>query len=100
MTKINYPASSPYYTTPQTSWNIGLYQNRAVPTSSDDEFVTIEPKYHLRPDLLSYDLYGSWRYWWVFMVRNLNVIRDPIWDFQSGTSIWIPTNATVQKLGR
>jgi len=35
--------------------------------------------------------------WWVFAIRNPNVIQDPIFDFQPGVIIYIPqkTNLTT-----
>jgi hypothetical protein len=86
-----YPATSPYATTASAGWYLGLYKHRAVPVDSADREVTITIKYHLRPDLLSYDLYGTPVYWWVFLVRNMNVIRDPIWDFTEGKTIMVPS---------
>ena len=28
--------------------------------------------------------------WWVFAIRNPNVIQDPIYDFQPGVIIYVP----------
>lgn len=91
MTKVNYPITSPYAITPQTSWNIGLYKHRAIPADVGDREILIGLKYNLRPDRLAFDLYGSSDYWWVFLVRNMNIIRDPIWDFQAGVTIFVPS---------
>lgn len=91
MASIKYAATSPYATTPQTVWHIGSYNHRPVPAHRADREITITIKYDRRPDLLSYDLYGSPMYWWVFLVRNMNVIRDPIWDFTTGTKIMVPS---------
>lgn len=91
MAKINYPASSPYATTKQTDSYIGLYQHRAIRPHKDDKKITLNMKYQYRPDLLSNDLYGTPDYWWVFLVRNMNIIRDPIWDFEAGKTISFPS---------
>lgn len=90
MSKISYPRTSPYVDTPQASWYMGKYQHRTIPRGPNDSYEPIEQKYHQRPEKLAKDLYGTEALWWVFMARNLNVIRDPIWDFNAGTSIWIP----------
>jgi hypothetical protein len=87
----NYPSTSPYATTYQNSWYIDLYKHRPVPAHNADRVITIAEKYNRRPDLLSYDLYGSPQYWWVFLVRNMNVIRDPVWDFETGKKIFVPS---------
>lgn len=50
----------------------------------------ITPTYHLRPDLLAYDLYEDGNLWWVFAQRNPNKLMDPLFDFVAGTSIYIP----------
>ncbi len=92
MTFVKYPSSSPYATTKQTANYIGLYVHRAINPHKDDRQLTLTLKYNNRPDLLSYDLYGTPNYWWVFCVRNPDVIRDSIWDFTTGQSIWVPSD--------
>lgn len=92
MAKINYPSTSPYAATRQTSWHIGNYVHRNIPSDGGDMQVTIELKYNHRPDLLAYDLYGNPSYWWVFCNRNPNIIRDPIWDFEAGKAIIVPSH--------
>lgn len=91
MSKIQYPVTSPYATTPQNSWYIDLYKHRPISVHAGDRQLTIGQKYHNRPDLLAYDLYGNPGYWWVFFVRNMNVIRDPVWDFELGKVIFVPS---------
>ena len=59
--------------------------------------MTLSKKYENRPDTLSYDLYGTPAYWWVFMVRNPNTIKDPIWDMVAGASIIVPSLQTLQQ---
>ncbi len=92
MARIEYSSTSPYAATPQTESFLGLYSHRRIPASSDDRTIVLDAKYHLRPDLLAYDLYGNPQYWWVFLVRNMDFIRDPIWDFKAGLEIVVPTN--------
>lgn len=98
MSKIIYPASSPYVSTPQTNWYLGPLKFRNIPPNISDELITIDAKYNCRPDLLSYDLYGTPAYWWVFMIRNIDDIRDPIWDFKSGLLIFAPSADRIHKL--
>jgi hypothetical protein len=66
-----------------------------ISSRSDDEYYTIENKYDKRPDLLAYDLYGSTRLWWVFIVRNMDLFEDPIDDFTAGTIIRLPSNDAI-----
>jgi len=55
----------------------------------------IQPQYTYRPDLLSYDLYGTSKLWWVFAVRNIDTIKDPVFDFVAGTTIRLPQKTTL-----
>ena len=98
MTKITYPNSSPYALTPQSNFSIGRYSHRKITASEDDVEFEIEAKYHHRPDLLAYELYGNSGLYWVFMLRNMNIIRDPLWGFEAGLTIYRPTNVRIQKL--
>jgi hypothetical protein len=97
MSIVNYPNTSPYYSTPQLDWRLGRYVHHPIPADSKDVLVTISPTYHQRPDRLSYDTYGTTDYWWVFMVRNMNAIRDPIYDMVQGMTIYVPSLAAIQK---
>lgn len=97
MSRINYPASSPYGRTPQSSWYLSNYVHRPIPPAGDDEPLTLTKKYQYRPDTLSNDTYGTPAYWWVFAVRNRNLITDPIWDMEIGKTIIVPSLATILK---
>jgi hypothetical protein len=70
---------------------------KPVPAEADDFYYQIESHYTHRPDLLSYDLYGTPKLWWVFVQRNMNVLRDPIFDFVAGQKIFIPKKSNLQK---
>jgi hypothetical protein len=70
-----------------------------VPPSLDDVEWQIEPKYAERPDVLAAEIYGSSRYWWVFAARNPDVLKDPLRDFTSGTTIFLPAENSVYKNG-
>lgn len=91
---VKYRNSSPYVNTPQRDFlleYLDLYVNRPVVTDDSDEFIVIGPKFHQRPDLLSTELYGTPELWWIFVVRNPNVMIDPIFDLKSGLEIFVPT---------
>jgi hypothetical protein len=96
MSKINYAPSSPYASTAQTSWHIGRYKHRRIVAHRDDRIYVVKTGEEYRPDKLALALYGSEAYWWVFMVRNIKVIRDPIWDFKAGLSIMVPSAAHLK----
>ena len=91
MSKVAYPKTSPYSDTPQTSWYLSRYVHREIAPATDDTIVEITKGYEFRPDKMSFDLYGTEAYWWVFMSRNLNILRDPIWDFKTGLYIYAPS---------
>jgi len=92
-----YSRTSPYYSTPQNSINLGLLTPRTITAEADDQEYTIERTYAYRPDLLAYDLYGSPRLWWVFAQRNPDQIEDPIYDFRPGVTIQLPKAENVSR---
>ena len=63
-----------------------------------DEVYEIPQEYNLRPDLASYKLYGTSKYWWIFAKRNPDIIEDPIRDFTVGTRIRIPSKASIDDM--
>ena len=68
---------------------------RPVPENSDDVRYAIEPQYAYRPDLLAYDLYGEKNLWWVFAQRNMDIIKDPVYDMEPGIEIFIPQGESL-----
>ena len=89
-----YQNSSPYFTTPQNRDYLGVMNNRPIPKLIDDQQYTITQTYNKRPDLLANDLYQDAGLWWVFAQRNPNTIKDPVFDFTPGTTIFIPKKDT------
>jgi hypothetical protein len=92
-----YSNASPWATTSQNSLYLNLLDIRPVPAENDDYRYVIENQYKHRPDLLAYDLYGEVKLWWVFMQRNMNIIKDPIYDFVPGTVIYLPKKSNLEK---
>ena len=66
--------------------------------SALDETYTIPQNYNIRPDLCSYELYGTSKYWWIFAKRNPDIIQDPINDFTAGTKIKIPSKNQLDNM--
>ncbi len=97
MAKIH-KANSPYYTTPIKDFYLDLWKNRNIPPQSDDQLITLEAKYEGRPDLLSFDLYGTPRLWWVFAIRNMDILIDPVEDMKAGMQIFAPTKDRITDL--
>lgn len=69
-----------------------------VPAEDNDILYEITSAYHRRPDLLAYDLYGKKELWWVFTQRNMDTIKDPIYDFAAGTKIYLPKLSNLTKI--
>jgi hypothetical protein len=87
-----YPSTSPYYfTNLSPDKYLEVMVNRAIPFNPNDQYWEITTTYNLRPDLLAFDLYEDSRLWWVFAQRNPNKIRDPLNDFVTGVSIYLPS---------
>jgi len=92
-----YKKSTPWANTYINKMYLELLEIRPVPAETDDFQYTIETQYKNRPDLLAYDLYGDPKLWWVFVQRNMDTIRDPIYDFAPGTVIYCPKKSNIQK---
>lgn len=95
---VQYTNLSPWFKTPMVRNYLDVLSIRAVPAEPDDYLYTIEPQYLYRPDLLSYDLYGTKDLWWVFIQRNLDVLQDPVFDFVPGTKIFLPKNSSLKNV--
>jgi len=90
-----YSSNSPYYTTDQSSGYLATLSYRSIPSYADDILYTVDQTYQHRPDLLAYNLYGDVDLWWVFAVRNPDVIQDPVYDLVAGVQIYLPKQSTL-----
>ena len=91
-----YSPTSPYYNTTKDEFYLDLMVNRSFPKKPEDRLFAINQVYHLRPDLLAYDLYGYSDLWWVFAQRNPNTLQNPLGDFVKGKQIYLPQLQTLQ----
>jgi len=91
-----YSKNSPWSSTPI---NVGGYldilNKRTLPPEDDDIVYEIQPQYIYRPDLLAYDLYKNPKLWWVFTIRNPDILKDPVFDFLPGTQIYLPKSSRI-----
>jgi len=96
----NYSNTSPYFdTTPVINGQyLGVMVDRTIPKLIDDLSMTLNETYNLRPDLLAYDLYQDATLWWVFAQRNPNQLQDPLGDFTTGTTIYLPQISTLKSI--
>ena len=90
-----YKKTSPWYITKQNTLYLELLTLRTIPTSDADFKYVIENQYRHRPDLLAFDLYQDAKLWWVFAQRNRSILKDPIYDFSPGTTIFCPAKANI-----
>ena len=99
--KSIYNNRSPYAQTPQQNLYVmylDYWQPPLLGLNSDDVIITLSSKYRYRPDLLSFDAYGTPKLWWVFSVYNSDVIQDPIYDMIPGIQILVPSNSSISGL--
>jgi len=87
---VNYSKSSPYANTNFYGFFLDVATLPNIPIDPTDVLYEIDAIYESRPDLLAYDLYGDPSLWWVFCIRNPNVLQDPTYDFVPGVTIYIP----------
>jgi hypothetical protein len=94
-----YNTVSPYYNTPKRGQFLDVwgYNNLVIAPATTDALYQIDSAYNLRPDLLAYDMYKNTNYWWIFAVRNPDVLLDPLLSFRTGVVIYVPTMATIQQ---
>jgi hypothetical protein len=94
--RATYKPTSPYNKTSFFGDRfLDIMEYKSLPAQADDIYQSVSATYHLRPDLMSFDLYGTVDFWYVFMLRNIDVIKDPIYDFKEGTRIYIPKKTTI-----
>lgn len=94
-----YSKTSPYYNTNIVGDYLDIIDFKNLPKEIDDVRFQITSQYEFRPDLLAYDLYGDSTLWWVFAVRNKDIIKDPLYDFFAGQTIYLPKKSTLKNLG-
>lgn len=94
-----YPRTSPYYDSEIINGKyLDLMVNRQIPWLASDVAWAITTVYEYRPDLLAYDLYNDSRLWWVFAQRNPNKLKDPLFDFTTGKTIYVPKLDTLKQV--
>ena len=92
---------SPYFDTDQKNdliQYLDFVKFRDIPASDTDIVLTVSTKFHQRPDLLSNELYGTTKLWWIFIVRNPDQMVDPIYDLVAGLDLLVPTKQRALNL--
>jgi hypothetical protein len=94
---MSYPQTSPYYLSSTVNGQfLDVMIDRPIPVDPTDTYWDITQTYHMRPDLLAFDLYNDSRLWWVFASRNPNRLKDPLFDFVAGVGIYIPQEPNLR----
>ena len=95
-----YNKTSPYSTTriDKANKSLDVLNFRDIPHIDEDITYSIAPEYANRPDLLAYDLYGNSKLWWVFAQRNMDTIKDPVFDMVAGVQIFLPKGPTLRNV--
>lgn len=91
-----YSATSPYYGTPRWGQFLDLWKSKTIPADPSDALYEIDTLYNFRPDLLAFDIYQDASLWWVFAIRNPDVLLDPIYSFVSPNVIYVPTGPVIR----
>ena len=88
--------NSVYRTTPIKDFYLSYWDDSIKPMPREtDILLKIPPEFHLRPDLLAFDLYGNPNLFWIFAALNMDTIIDPINDFTAGKVIYVPVQGTL-----
>jgi len=83
--------SSPYRKTKVKDFYLDLWEPIEVNPDPNEMVVEIKPEWDRRPDKLSWELYSTPNYWWVFAMVNKDILIDPIEDFRAGVTIGLPS---------
>ena len=95
---VSYSKSSPYGKTEVYGFFLDVANIPDIPKDPSDIRYEIDAIYRHRPDLLANDLYGDTGLWWVFSVRNPNVLQDPVFDFIPGATIFVPKKSMLKSV--
>lgn len=95
-----YNSKSPWSNTPVLYNRIlDIQKPRYLSNDPMDMEYIIPQRLDRRPDLFSYEQYGTSKYWWIFSQRNPDTIQDPINDFKAGITIRVPSKNNIDRMG-
>ena len=92
-----YSRTSPYAGTQTWGKFLDVWPGKTISADVTDAVYQIDQIYNLRPDLLANDMYQDSTLWWVFAVRNPDVLKDPLLSFTTGVIIYVPTKTVIQQ---
>jgi hypothetical protein len=91
-----YNTTSPYHGTPTWGPYLDIWKGATISPNISDALYQIDSAYNLRPDMLAYDMYKDTNLWWVFAVRNPDVLVQPLLGFRTGVIIYVPALSTLK----
>jgi hypothetical protein len=94
---VTYAQTSPYAGTQTWGKFLDVWPGKTIAAHMTDAVYQIDQIYNLRPDLLANDIYQDSSLWWVFAVRNPDVLIDPLLNFVTGAIIFVPTKEVLQR---
>ncbi len=85
-----YFGSRLYHYTERKFLTFETYKRKSAPLRSEhDQWLEITPEVEFRPDLVSYEIYGTPDFWWRIM--EINGMKD-ILEFRAGRNIRLSGN--------
>lgn len=87
-----YAESTVLYWSERKVLTFGTYKKQSFKPSEKDKFTAITKRYEFRPDLLSFDAYGTPDFWW--KILEANNISD-IYNFTAGLNIRLPDSIFI-----
>lgn len=91
-----YTGDSFYAITPIRGRFLDIWKPIELSSNLTDLVYVIPKKYELRPDLAANFFYGNPRLWYIFGLRNKDLLIDPIYDFKADLEIFVPTRDSIQ----
>lgn len=82
--------------TESTGRFLDFYERQTIDEAPDDELFIIPPNLENRIDLIANVKLGNPRYSWVILLRNNDVIENPMVDLHAGKVIFIPSRTRLQ----
>lgn len=89
--------SSPYRNTKIKDFYRDIWTPINIMVDPNERIIEIKNEWDRRPDKLSWELYNTPNYWWVFAVVNKDILIDPIEDFQAGLVIALPSDEFLNR---
>jgi hypothetical protein len=83
-----YIKSKVLYYGPNNILTFATYKRGTYPSNPKDRFMVISKTREYRPDLVSFEQYGTVSFWWKIM--EANGMKD-ILEFSAGTNIRLPS---------